>query len=145
MHDRENRRFRKLIKIFRDFRIIFRRIQSFHELVNCILTTKFIKSMNSTKVARRTPTTTTTTIFKLIGPCEIFSHGQKKCHITIYKIFLSSCHRNRYDNGFNRWPNPRQIQASFAFSPIFESLPNRRIVDVLYGNFSSIHDFRPTC
>ena len=74
MHDRENRRFRKLIKIFRDFQIIFRRIQSFHELVNCILTTKFIKSMNSTKVARRTPTTT---IFKLIGPCEILSHGQK--------------------------------------------------------------------
>ena len=27
--------------------------------------------MNSTKVARRT------TIFKLIGPCEILSHGQK--------------------------------------------------------------------
>ena len=34
--------------------------------------------MNS-KVAQspRTRTTTTTTIFKLIGPCEILSHGQK--------------------------------------------------------------------
>ena len=72
MHDRENRRSRKLMKIFRDFQIIFRRIQLFHESVNCILTTKFIKSMNSTKVARKTPT-----IFKLIGPCEILSHGQK--------------------------------------------------------------------
>ena len=38
--------------------------------MNCNLTTKFIKSMNSTKVARRT-------ILKLIGPCEILSYGQK--------------------------------------------------------------------
>ena len=42
--------------------------------MNGIMTTKFIKFMNFTKVARRTRTTTT--IFKLIGPCEILSHGQ---------------------------------------------------------------------
>ena len=34
--------------------------------------------MNSTKVAR-TSRTSRTTIFKLIGPCEILSHGQKVC------------------------------------------------------------------
>ena len=36
--------------------------------------------MNSTKVARRTRT-----IFKLIGPCEILSHGQKEESIYHYK------------------------------------------------------------
>ena len=34
------------------------------------------KMKNKTKVLR-TPTRRTTTIFKLVGPCEILSHGQK--------------------------------------------------------------------
>ena len=45
--------------------------EEFNNIMNCILTTKLILLLNSTKVATRT-----TAIFKLIGPCEIFSHGQ---------------------------------------------------------------------
>ena len=119
--------FSRLIKIFRDFQIIFRRIQSFYEYRNWInlnwynLFYSILKSieyiwisiwiqlnlfesvfesswiywnqylnqlnlfeMNSSKVP------TTTTIFKLIGPCESLSRS-KTCLLEHISLCIHRC------------------------------------------------------